>query len=728
MEREKLVGLVTAAQSGDQKAMNELFNAFYNDVYYFALKTVKNDEVACDVTQETFVEIIKTLGNLQEPAAFVTWMKQITYHQCTRYFKKKKDVLVDEDEEGATLFDTLQEDNAAFIPDEALDQDDFRKTIMAMLDELSEEQRAAVLLFYFDELPIKQIAEIQGVSENTVKSRLNYARKGIKKSVEDYEKKHNIKLHSVGVLPILLWLFKGNFAHIRPTVPAGVVAEGVSAATGVSVAVTTATTATTAATATGIGAAIAAIPVAAKVVAGIAAAVLTIGGGAAIILSNGDGDSVPAHTHAYAVAEEQAATCTADGQAVYTCSCGDTYTEALPAAHTWRDWNRYGMREHRYCEKCDHKETRPATLATMEDVFKAYTDYISWLDYFDAVDALDALTVFKWSRLEVDPVETSEYEAIAARDNEIHTYTRSVYAVRDLNAYTTNVLGRTWDYAVLDGQDEEHMYIYYYDAQAQTVIVDFDQRYSGMGGGIGSPYYRGYDPIDGTRFAVRYDLDYQGDEVNGNVFEVEKAGDRYIIVGNYAAQDVPDDVPDDVPTTTTPPTTTTVGSGTTTTTTTQKKPGTTTTTAGGGNENVDVPANAIYTCNFENGLGSWAGEKPGTVEIVKAADLPVANKAGGTQALKFTYNGASGFCYDTVPFTVEPNTEYRITFDVLSNTSDNMTCVIEDVAVGGWVHIVNAKADQWVTWSDTFNSGSHTTMQLGFYSCYIDNIIITKVS
>ena len=98
MERDKLVKLVTEAQKGDSKSMNLLFNEFYNDVYYFALKTVKNEDVACDVTQETFVEIIKTLNNLKEPAAFVTWMKQIAYHQCTRYFKKKKDILVDEDE------------------------------------------------------------------------------------------------------------------------------------------------------------------------------------------------------------------------------------------------------------------------------------------------------------------------------------------------------------------------------------------------------------------------------------------------------------------------------------------------------------------------------------------------------------------------------------------------------------------------------------------------------
>lgn len=71
MERKQLIDLVEAAQNGDGKAMNELFNAFYNDVYYFALKTVKDAETACDITQETFVTLITSLKELKEPAAFV---------------------------------------------------------------------------------------------------------------------------------------------------------------------------------------------------------------------------------------------------------------------------------------------------------------------------------------------------------------------------------------------------------------------------------------------------------------------------------------------------------------------------------------------------------------------------------------------------------------------------------------------------------------------------------
>lgn len=317
MEHEKLIRTVTAAQKGDSAALNELFNAYYNDVYYFALKTVKDEELACDITQETFVEIINTLGQLQAPGAFVTWMKQITYHQCTRYFKKKKDVLVDEDEEGNSIFDTLAEERAEFIPDEAMDQADFRQTILAMIDELSEEQRSAVMMLYFDELSVKQIAEIQGVSEGTVKSRLNYARKAIKSSVETYEKKNGIKLHSVAILPLLLWLFQGA-GEAMPAASAASVAAGVSAATGTAVAVSAGASAAAATTATAaaVTATKAAVPLVAKIAAGVAAAAVAVGGAAVGISQLSDEPTEPSES------------ISTEAPAVYTVGEGCVYIDA----------------------------------------------------------------------------------------------------------------------------------------------------------------------------------------------------------------------------------------------------------------------------------------------------------------------------------------------------------------------------------------------------------------
>lgn len=291
MERELLIELVTKAQNGDSSAMDELFAAFYNDVYYFALKTLKDSDLACDITQETFLEIIKTIGNLKEPVAFVTWMKQITYHQCTRYFKKKKEVLVEEDEEGLTVFDTLEDESEDSVPAEVYEKEEFRNTILEMVNNLSEEQRSAVMMYYFDEMPVGKIAEVQEVSEGTVKSRLNYARKAMKKSVEDYEKKNGIKLHSFGMLPLFALFFKmelipaEKLSGIKEAVSEalgalGAVGAGAAAAEGIGAAAAAEGSSAAAASA-GIGAKIAALPIVTKAVAGVAAVAVTAGVGVA---------------------------------------------------------------------------------------------------------------------------------------------------------------------------------------------------------------------------------------------------------------------------------------------------------------------------------------------------------------------------------------------------------------------------------------------------------------
>lgn len=507
MERDKLISLVSKAKQGDPDALNDLFNAFYNDVYYFALKTVKDDQVACDVTQETFIEVINTLDQLEQEAAFVTWLKKITYHQCTRYFKKKKDVIVDEDEDGNTVFDTLQEEKSDFIPEEALDKEDFKKTIMGMIDNLSEEQRAAVMMFYYDELSIKQIAEIQNTNENTVKSRLNYAKKGIKKSVEDYEKKNGIKLHCVGVLPLLLWLFKDYFAQSAPAT-ATAVAEGVAAATGTSVAITTTATATTVTTtaatttAVGIGAKIAALPIATKIVAGIIAAALVVGGvTTAVVVSNNNN--------------------------------GDTPTE--PTSHEWSEWTQtvapsYTTKgeETRTCSICSTTETREVAQLSLENTFKRYPDIVSDLGFFAAVDDLSPMGVFNWAIAHIDA--TSEAKDF---DNYIFTYT---YSVDSIDAFTNRYLGRTWDYSSVNYTDPGGTEYIYDGAQNSVAVV-----YHGAFGDAGPEItYNGYAQIDDTHFEITYSKNLYGETTNG-IIKVQLTGNNLVVTSHSLAADTTED-------------------------------------------------------------------------------------------------------------------------------------------------------------------------------------------
>ena len=287
VEIETLAALVYGLQNGDAGAATQMYELFQPDIYYFILKTVNNDrELAEDLTQDTFMEVLETICHLQEPAAFVTWLRQIAYHKCTGYFRRKKELLADENEDGYSVFDTIEEDREEFIPDAALDKEDLKQTILAMINSLPEDQRSAIVLRYFNEISVKEIAEIQGVSEGTVKSRLNYGRKSIKQAVEEYEKKNDVKLHSFAVLPLLLWLFREyrirNDLHLSSGVASQAFVIGEEAAGAAVIGA-----AATAGTAAGV-----------NLLAYIAAAVLVLGGIAAGIALLPSRTEAPAETTA----------------------------------------------------------------------------------------------------------------------------------------------------------------------------------------------------------------------------------------------------------------------------------------------------------------------------------------------------------------------------------------------------------------------------------------------
>ena len=299
IEKEKLITMVRAVQNGDEGAATQLYETFRDSIYYQIYKTVDNDvELAEDLTQDTFIEILETIGQLQEPAAFVTWSKQIAYHKCTGYFKKRKEILLDENEDGYSVFDTVQEDREEFIPDEALDKEDLKQTIQNMIRELPEEQRSAILLRYFNEISVKEIAQIQGVTEGTVKSRLNYGRKAIRQAVENYEKKNDVKLHCAGVIPLLLWFFRAyrvsNGISITDTAASAFTvtasAAEVTAATTTAAATATASSAAVE-TGVGIGAKAAGSAITTKAIAAATAATVAVGGVAYGIFAKPDIDT-----------------------------------------------------------------------------------------------------------------------------------------------------------------------------------------------------------------------------------------------------------------------------------------------------------------------------------------------------------------------------------------------------------------------------------------------------
>lgn len=209
MDNIDITGLVRKCQSGDQSAMEELLRAAYTSVSYQCRRFLKTGADAEDMTQEILLLIYTKIGTLNEPAAFWGWLGRMTANRCKNALTRTHaDLPILEDGEGNSVLDSIENEDRQTVPEEAFDNAETARMIGGIVDALPEAQRDCVLLYYYDEMSVKEIAEVLGASENTVKSRLNYARKTIKENVLDYEKKHGIRLHSLAPIPLLLYFLR----------------------------------------------------------------------------------------------------------------------------------------------------------------------------------------------------------------------------------------------------------------------------------------------------------------------------------------------------------------------------------------------------------------------------------------------------------------------------------------------------------------------------------------
>lgn len=274
MEKDRMESLVNRAQSGDLQAMEKLLEAAHTSVSYQCRKMMPRQEDAEDLTQEVLLAVYQKIDTLKEAKAFWSWLHRITATHCMNALSRNHvDLQFAEDEDGHSVVDDLEALDEHSIPDKALDNAETARMIDEIVSGLPEAQRMSTLLYYYNEMSVKEIAQIMNVPENTVKSRLNLARKAIKDKVQDYEKQ-GIKLYSVSILPFLWYFLRATAESQANTGAAAACASGV--VTTATVATTTAATATTGATVTGA----VTTGIAAKIVAGCLALAVAVGGAA----------------------------------------------------------------------------------------------------------------------------------------------------------------------------------------------------------------------------------------------------------------------------------------------------------------------------------------------------------------------------------------------------------------------------------------------------------------
>ena len=207
--------LVRRAKSGDQEALSDLYEQSYDQVYYTVRSMVRNEDDVFDILQDSYVKAFTHLDSFEGGEKFTAWVRQIAANTARDWMKKTRPMLFSELEEvsGADLpaEEWFEDERADHLPECVIERSETSRLIREILDELPEDQRAAIGMYYYEELSVKEIAAAMNASENAVKSRLLYGRRKIEKKVRELEKK-GTKLYGLAPIAFLLWLLRGKKA------------------------------------------------------------------------------------------------------------------------------------------------------------------------------------------------------------------------------------------------------------------------------------------------------------------------------------------------------------------------------------------------------------------------------------------------------------------------------------------------------------------------------------
>jgi len=229
--------LVEKIKNGDNKSFEKLYKLTEREVWFTCISFLKNETTAQDIMQETYITAFLKIQSLEKSSQIRSWLNRIAVNKCKNYLKGKGEIQLDDE-----IFENQAiVDERISIPEEYISDKAKREIILLIMQEvLSDVQYQTVIMHYFNEMTVDEIAEVFECSRGTVLSRLNYSRAKMKTAIEDYENKSGDKLHGVVFVPFFTTIFREqakslSVPSITITLPNGeslvtVASKGVSTA------------------------------------------------------------------------------------------------------------------------------------------------------------------------------------------------------------------------------------------------------------------------------------------------------------------------------------------------------------------------------------------------------------------------------------------------------------------------------------------------------------------
>jgi RNA polymerase sigma-70 factor (ECF subfamily) len=162
--------LIARIAAGDKLAMRALFARHHLRIYRFVLRLVRDSQLAEDLVSEVFIEVWRHAGKFEARSAATTWLLSIARHKALSRLRRRSDARLD-DATAAAIADTADD------PEITIRKKQQRDILRDCLARLSPDHREIVDLVYYQGMAISEVAEIVGIPQSTVKTRMFHARK-----------------------------------------------------------------------------------------------------------------------------------------------------------------------------------------------------------------------------------------------------------------------------------------------------------------------------------------------------------------------------------------------------------------------------------------------------------------------------------------------------------------------------------------------------------------------
>ena len=175
-EREQLP--VAQAKAGEPEAWDILFRRYQLPLYVYVFELVHDEQTSLDLVQETFIAAVRHIGGLRDDGKFGSWLFGIAHQKCLQRWRKQnhEEILLDEIPDAP--------DESENNPDDLLIRREQEAEFMNLLNQLPLPQRSVLLLHFVEDFSLDEISRITDTAVGTVKSRLHYAKKALRKLLE----------------------------------------------------------------------------------------------------------------------------------------------------------------------------------------------------------------------------------------------------------------------------------------------------------------------------------------------------------------------------------------------------------------------------------------------------------------------------------------------------------------------------------------------------------------